>query len=145
VRLACISEALVELLEIDRAADLKLRLDGVIFEIGREKSHGGGDTGVGGAITSGMSRMAATSAPCSGPAPPKATSEKPRGSMPFWIVRERIAFAMLALMTVMIPSAASLRPKPSLAREAAHSSARRFCVELHAAAEEVLRVEPSEN
>ena len=41
-------EALVELLEIDRAADLKFRLDGVVFEIGREKSHGGGDTGVGG-------------------------------------------------------------------------------------------------
>ena len=41
--------------------------------------------------------MAATSAPCSGPAPPKATSAKSRGSMPFCTVRERMALAMLAV------------------------------------------------
>ncbi len=51
--------------------------------------------------------------PCSGPAPPKATSAKPRGSMPFCTVRERMAFAMLELMMVRMPSAASLTARPS--------------------------------
>ena len=64
-------------------------------------------------MTSGMPSMSATSAPCSGPAPPNATSAKSRGSMPFCTVRERMALAMLLLMTVSTPSAASSFVRPS--------------------------------
>ena len=60
-----------------------------------------------------MPSVAATSAPCSGPAPPNATSAYSRGSMPFCTVRELIAFAMLLLTTVRMPSAARRRSRPS--------------------------------
>ena len=60
-----------------------------------------------------MPSSRATSAPCSGPAPPKATSTKSRGSSPFCSVRERIAFAILALTMVRMPSAASSSDRPS--------------------------------
>ena len=76
-----------------------------------------------GTITSGISSMAATSAPWSGPAPPNATSEKPRGSMPFWIVRERMALAMLLLRMVRTPSAAATSSRPR--RPASSAMARR--------------------
>src|SRR2546427_118744 len=62
-------------------------------------------------MTSGISSMAATSTPCKGPAPPNATSENLRGSIPFWMVRERIALAMLLLTIVRTPSAASRRSR----------------------------------
>jgi hypothetical protein len=83
--------------------------------------------------------MAATSAPCSGPAPPKATSEKPRGSMPFWTVRERMAFAHIRVDHAENSLRRLAKPKAEFASEAAHSSARRFHIELHDAAEEVVR------
>ena len=79
-------------------------------------------------MTSGMLSICATSAPCNGPAPPNATSANSRGSTPFCTVRERMALAMLLLMTVSTPSAASSLPRPrslassSITRCAAASS-----------------------
>ena len=71
--------------------------------------------GYGGTSTSGISSESATSAACSGPAPPKATSANSRGSCPFSIVRERIARAMFEFAIVRIPSAVSASPSPSSA------------------------------
>ena len=64
-------------------------------------------------MTSGIPIRAATSTAWRGPAPPKATSEKSRGSTPFCTVRELIAFAMFALTIASIPSAASRSSSPS--------------------------------
>ena len=50
---------------------------------------------------------------CIGPAPPKATREKSRGSIPLEIVKVRIASAILELAISQIPSAVSITLKPS--------------------------------
>src|SRR4029077_4859274 len=80
--------------------------------------------------------------------------------MPFWTVRERMALAMLALITVTTPSAASRSDMPSsrasspITRRAAISSsdipppdpaARPILVERHPAAKEILAVEPAQH
>ena len=48
-------------------------------------------------------------------------------------------------MTVMNSLRRLAEAEAELGRKPAYGSARRFCVELHAAAEEVVRVEPTEN
>ena len=96
-------------------------------------------------MTSGMPSARATSAPCSGPAPPNATSAKPRGSSPFCTVRELIAFAMLALTIVRMPSAASSRPRPSCSARPADGAPRGSGVEPHRAAEKIFGIEPAEH
>ena len=62
-----------------------------------------------GTITSGMPRSRASSTAYKGPAPPKATSAKSRGSWPRFTETRRIAPAMLARVTRKIPVAAFAR------------------------------------
>ena len=101
--------------------------------------------GWGGTTTSGTSSIAATSAPCSGPAPPKATSEKSRGSRPFCTVFERMALAMFALTMVSTPSAASCLSMPSVSASAVSALVGPFRRKRHLAAEEVVRIQPAEH
>ena len=61
-----------------------------------------------GITTVGIRSSRARSAACSGPAPPKATSEKSRGSYPRSTVMSRTAFSMEALESLMMPAAASV-------------------------------------
>ena len=58
---------------------------------------------------------------------------------------DRMALAMLALITVITPSAASRSVKPELARQLADHAARRHLVERHAAAQEVAAVEAAQH
>ena len=84
--------------------------------------------GCGGTSTSGTPSIAASSAACSGPAPPKATSANSRGSRPRSTVIERIVCAMFALATVRMPAAASRRSIPSSsASRSTAASARSVC------------------
>ena len=92
-----------------------------------------------------MPSESATSAACSGPAPPNATSANSRGSWPFSIVRERIARAMFEFAIVRIPSAVSSERQPELLGEPADGLDGGLAVERHPAAEEALRVEPAEH
>ena len=101
--------------------------------------------GCGGTSTSGISSMSATSAACSGPAPPNATSANSRGSCPFSIVRDRIARAMFELAIVRIPSAVSRTPMPSCSARRSTAACGGVAVQLHAPAEEPLGVDPAEH
>ncbi len=65
-----------------------------------------------GTTTRGMWRSRASSTACSGPAPPKATSAKSRGSYPRATEITRVALIMCALASRMIPSAASSSDMP---------------------------------
>ena len=98
-----------------------------------------------GTSTWGIPSERATSAACRGPAPPKATSVNWRGSWPFWIVRERIAFAMLWLTSVITPAAASEVPSSSCALSRSMAAVAQLWIDLHLAAEEVLGTEASED
>ena len=66
-----------------------------------------------GTTTAPTSSWPASAAACIGPAPPKATSENSRGSIPRWIVIVLMASAILALTTSRIPCAIASTPSPS--------------------------------
>ncbi len=83
-----------------------------------------GETGT---STRRMSSARATSPACTGPLPPKATRVKSRGSRPRSMVTDRIARAMLALATSLIPWAASSTERPSGAATWAWIAARARC------------------
>ena len=70
--------------------------------------------GATGTMTSRAETASASATPCSGPAPPKGTRENSRGSTPRATELERMASAMLELITRMMPSAASLTGMSSL-------------------------------
>ena len=102
--------------------------------------------GSAGTMTSPISSSRARKAACIGPAPPKATSAKSRGSMPCSTVSVRIACAIFALMTSQMPSASSLRRRGRARRRgSATAVARGVDVERHLAAGEVRRVDAAEH
>ena len=69
--------------------------------------------GATGTRTSRADTASASATPWSGPAPPNGTRENSRGSTPRATELERIASAMLELITRMMPRAASLTERPS--------------------------------
>ena len=100
--------------------------------------------GLQGTITSPISSSSASQTACIGPAPPNATSEYSRGSIPCLTVIVRIASAIFALTIASIPSASAVvRARPAPTTEASAPLCRAL-VERHPAAEEVPRVEPAE-
>ena len=64
--------------------------------------------GATGIITFLAETASARATPCSGPAPPNGSSENSRGSTPRATELDRIASAIFELITLMIPSAASV-------------------------------------
>ena len=64
--------------------------------------------GATGTMTSRAATASASATPCNGPAPPNGTRENSRGSTPRATEFERMASAMLELITRMMPSAASV-------------------------------------
>ena len=85
--------------------------------------------GATGTMTSRAATASASATPCSGPAPPNGTRENSRGSTPLATEFERMASAMLELITRMMPSAASLTERfsflatfASMARSASEGS-----------------------
>ncbi len=69
--------------------------------------------GLQGTITSQISSSSASQTACIGPAPPNATSEYSRGSMPCLTVIVRIASAIFALMIASMPSANGTSSRPT--------------------------------
>ena len=92
-----------------------------------------------------MPACAATAGECSGPPPPNAAQAKRRGSSPRSRLIRRTRSAILASTTVEMPAAVSIRPRPrrSASRPTAFASQAR--VELHAAAEVLVRVDEPEH
>ena len=138
-------EASVELPEVDRPADLKLRLDGVVFEVGRAKPHGRGDSRIGrrdhfrngenGGDLRGLQR-----------AGPAEGDERKAARVDALLDRtgaDRVRHIGVDdgedALRRLAEAEAELDCKP------ADGAVRRFRVELHATAEEVIRVEPAEN
>ena len=102
--------------------------------------------GRGGTSTLRIPMMRATSAACSGPAPPKATSVKSRGSSPCSTEMTRTAPIMLTLMISTTPAAACTGSTPSSAARSSRSPLRALVgVHRHAAAEQRLRVQAAEH
>ena len=94
--------------------------------------------GRGGITTVGMSSSSASRHACSGPAPPKATSAKRRGSWPRPTDTVRMARAMELSTISTMPAAASSTPRPSGAPDArldgrARGAARRAAARRRAA------------
>ena len=83
--------------------------------------------GRGGTSTLRMPMLRATSAACSGPAPPNATSVKSRGSSPCSTEITRTAPIMLTLMISSTPAAALVAVDAELARRASSIAARAPC------------------
>ena len=96
-------------------------------------------------MTTSISSSSARKAACIGPAPPKATSAKSRGSIPWATVSVRIACAIFALITSRIPSASRQRLERELRCEAGDGALRGSGVERHPAAGERLGIDPAEH
>ena len=92
-----------------------------------------------------MPSESATSAACSGPAPPNATSANSRGSWPFSIVRERIAPRHVRVRDREDPLGRLGGGSPSCSASRPTTSTGGVAVERHPAAEEALGVEPAEH
>ena len=69
--------------------------------------------GAGGTTTVRTPRERAISAACTGPLPPKAMSEKSRGSRPLYVETARMALIIVTLATTCTPYAASSSGVPS--------------------------------
>ena len=87
----------------------------------RARTAGPGD---GGTITGKEPMSSATALACSGPAPPKATSAKSRGSWPRWTETSRSAPAMFSLAIARMPSAAASSERPIASAIGLHGRAR---------------------
>ena len=95
--------------------------------------------GAGGITVRATPSSRASSAACSGPAPPNATSAKSRGSWPRRSVTSRSAWNICASTYRRTPRAAVAASTPSRPAEPRQAPMRRVDVERHRAAEEVRR------
>ena len=95
--------------------------------------------GEGGTMTGNEPISWATAFACSGPAPPKATSAKSRGSWPRCTETRRRAPAMFSLTMATMPSAASSTDRPMASPIGLHRGAGGLDVERHLAAEQARR------
>ena len=102
--------------------------------------------GATGTITSFAETASASATPCSGPAPPNGMIEKSRGSMPRATEFERMASAMLLLMTLMMPERGIGHAEAERLRHLLLDRlARQVRVELQVAAERQVGVEAAEH
>ena len=96
-------------------------------------------------MISGISSMAATSAPCRGPAPPKATSAKRAGIDAFLNGARADRIGHIGVDQSENALRRLVDVEPELRREFADGAARSAGVELHAAAEKIMFVETAED
>ena len=101
--------------------------------------------GCGGMSTRGMRSAAASSQAWSGPAPPKATSVKRRGSCPRSTEMVRMARSMFELATRITPQAAASRGRLRLPGQVLHPRPGAVQVERHPPAQKVAGVQAAQH